>query len=124
MKEKILGACLFIGVIAFVCINAYILECKIVRTTESVEAISIHKDNIIDAKNKAELIFKEFKSQETYLSLSVNHEDLTNIENSFVDMIGFLSVGDADNAMVAKSRLINSLEHLRRLSSFRLEAII
>ena len=62
--------------------------------------------------------------KELFISLTVNHEDLTNIEEGFAEMIGCLSVGDTAGAQITKSRLIDSLEHLGRLSGFNFDAII
>jgi hypothetical protein len=39
-------------------------------------------------------------------------------------MIGYLEIGDSDNARVVKNRLTHSIEHLRRLSTFTIDAII
>ena len=41
-----------------------------------------------------------------------------------MEMIGYLSVNDTDNARVTKNRLISYLEHLRRLSGFNIDAVI
>ena len=50
--------------------------------------------------------------------------NMTSIEDCFVEMIGYISVNDIDNATVVKYRLKRSLEHLRRLSGFNIDAII
>ena len=124
MTDKIIAICLFLCVITFVVLNTIVLEKKIVETSDDVSSIVIEENGINVTKDKAERLFEEFKKKESYISLTVSHDDLTNIENSFVDLIGYLSVEDVENAKVAKSRLIHSLEHLRRLSGINIDAII
>ena len=124
MKEKAFGICIITIVTLFVIVNTYILNKQLLDTANSIQMIKIEESNTNEAKKEAEAIFSIYEKREKYISLTVSHEDLTNIENAFVDMIGYLSVADTDNALVAKSRLIYSLEHLRRLSSISFEAII
>lgn len=121
MKEKVLASVLFIVIIASVTINTIILQKKIDETIEKVENLYI-EDN--GTKSRAEDIFDEFQQCEKYISITVNHDDITEIENSFVEMLSFINVGNTDDAEVMKSRLIHSLEHLRRLCGFNIDAII
>ena len=124
MKEKIISVCLFVLVISFVVINTIILDNQIEEMHESVQGIDISEENLKDAETEAKEIYNLFKKREAFISLTVNHDDLTNIEESFNEIIGYLSVGDADGARVTKNRLVGSLEHLRRLSGFTIDAII
>lgn len=124
MREKILSGILLFTVIGFVVTNAIILDKQIDEATEMVRILRIDENNVFDAKCEAEKLFEIFEQRESYISLTVSHDDLTNIENSFVELIGYLSVGDVDNAKVAKGRLTHSLEHLRRLSGINIHAII
>ena len=124
MKEKIIAVCLFAVVISFVIINTIILDIQIEKMCDAVEAINISENSLEDAEYALREIFEVYKRREVFISLTVNHEDLTNIEESFDEIIGYLSVGDADGARVTKNRLIGSLRHLRRLSGFNIDAII
>ena len=124
MKEKILAVVLLLAVTGFVITNVFLLDHKISETTRLVNTIQINENDLTGTKREAERIFEVFNKYESYISLTVSHDDLTNIEDSFVDMIGYLSVNDVENATVAKSRLIHSLEHLRRLSGFNIDSII
>lgn len=119
MKEKIFSVALLIGVLAFVTINTVILSKEIEEITDRVAALEPS-----GYSEGAMLIYDEFKSRSKYMSLTVSHEDLRDIEDRFVEMIGYISVGDEDNARVTKDRLTRSLEHLRRLSGFNIDAII
>ena len=102
-------------------LNGLALKSKINSTIEEVTSFNIAENA---TKDEAERIFDKFLKREHYISLSVSHEDLTSIEDCFCEMIGYLKVGDKDNAEVTKGRLINSLEHLRRLSGFNIDSII
>lgn len=121
MKQKILAGVLLIVVISAVTANTFILLKQIDSCIEAVENIILEDS---EAQNQAEMIFDDFLNKEKYISLTVSHEDLTSIEDCFAEMIGYLSVGDTENAQVTKSRLIHSLKHLRRLSGFNLDSII
>lgn len=121
MKQKILAVVLLIGVIAFVTVNTIVLNKQIGATIARVESLSLEEEN---AESEARRMYDDYKKKEKYMSVTVSHDDLTSIEDCFVEMIGFLSVGDVQNAAVAKSRLISCLEHLRRLSGFNMDAII
>ena len=124
MKEKIIAICLFALVITFVVINTIILDIQIEKMCDAVEAINISENSLEDAEYALREIFEEYKRREVFISLTVNHEDLTNIEESFDEIIGYLSVRDADGARVTKNRLVGSLRHLRRLSGLNIDAII
>ena len=124
MKEKIIAICLFALVITFVVINTIILDIQIEKMCDAVEAINISENSLEDAEYALREIFEEYKRSEVFISLTVNHEDLTNLEESFDEIIGYLSVRDADGARVTKNRLVGSLRHLRRLSGFNIDAII
>jgi len=121
MKQKILSVVLLVVVVAFVTVNTIVITRQIRNMERAVSAIDISDENATD---EAAEIFKEFRQKEVYISLTVNHEDLTNIEDCFVELVGQLSVGNEDEAKVTKDRLTYSLEHLRRLSTFTIDAII
>ena len=68
-------------------------------------------------------IFENFKRIEKYISLTVDHEDMMNIELGFAELIGMGEVGDEEGAQVTKSRLKYSLEHLKRLAGMNIDSI-
>ena len=124
MKEKVTAILLLIFLLSAVCINTLYLTSEIDKITNAVTLINIDKNKKSETKSEAERVFDQYKRAEIIISLTVSHEDLTNIEDCFVEMIAYLSIDDTDNASVAKSRLINSLEHLRRLSGLNIDSII
>lgn len=121
MKDKIIAIVCLVVVLTVVVLNGLALKGKIEATIEEVASINTQESG---TKDEAERIFDEFIKREHYISLTVSHEDLTTIEDCFCEMIGYLRVGDKDNAEVTKGRLLGSLEHLRRLSGFNIDSII
>ena len=120
MKVKIFAFAALIITVGFVAINTVMVKKSILEVKNAVLSI----DNAEDKLSATKDAYKKFKSHETYISLTVNHEDLTNIEDCFAEMIGYLELGDGDGAYVTKSRLVSSLEHLWRLSAINLDSII
>ena len=96
------------------------------RTTENfindVELVDISSPE--SAKEKFEKLFASFKKAERVISITVGHDDLTHIEENFADIIGAARADDKDGLITTKSRLIDSLGHLRRLSGVSLDSII
>ena len=121
MKEKILSIILLIAVISFVVVNTVMLSREIDEITDAVSSFMPSEEN---AEAKATVLYDDFMKKEKYMSITVSHDDLTSIEDCFVEMIGFISIGDTKNAAVTKSRLISYLKHLRRLAGFNIDAII
>lgn len=124
MKVKIAsGAILFLVILAVI-LNTGALKRTIDGFCETVEALEINEGDIEGSLLRARRIYSDFKRAETYMSLTVNHNDLTAIEEIFSEMIGCLSVGDSDGARIAKSRLSDALMHLRRLSGVNIDSVI
>ena len=121
MREKILAIILFALIILFVTVNTIVLNKQITEVIEDVDRLDLNEENSID---EAKILYDNFMKKQRYLSLTVSHNDMTSIEDCFVEMIGYISVDDIENATVIKYRLKNSLEHLRRLSGFNIDAII
>lgn len=124
MKEKIFGAITFVLVVVSVAANTVILHKSIDKIYESVDRIEISDEKHEAARTQAEESYDLFREKETFIGLTVNHDDLSTIEDCFSELIAYLHVGDADGAAVAKNRLTDALSHLRRLSGFNIDAII
>ncbi len=121
IKVKVFAVVTLAAILIGVIINTVVIEKQISEVTESVKELDI---NAKTAKEAAESIYRDFREKETCISLTVNHDDLTNIEEGFAELIGYLALEDTDGAYVTKNRLLDSLEHLRRLSGFNIDAII
>ena len=70
-----------------------------------------------------EKIFERFKKAERIISLTVSHDDLTNIESEFCEIIGAIEAADEEGLIIAKSRLVGALRHLGRLSGINADSI-
>ncbi len=84
----------------------------------------IDTSNTENAMAEFEKLFSKFRRAEKIISITVGHDDLTHIEENFADIIGAARAGDEDGLVTTKSRLIDSLGHLRRLSGINLDSII
>ena len=124
MKEKIVAFCLFFLVIGFVIANTIVLDRQIGNLCVATKELEIKEENVEQSKKDALKLYEDFRKRETFISLTVNHEDLTNIEESFSEIIGYLSVGNVSDAKVTQNRLFDSFEHLRRLSGLNIDSII
>ncbi len=121
MKEKIAAVILLFVIIISVWVNTVMLDQCIGELMDEIDKISI-KEN--DAFQKFNNLYEEFKSRETYFGFTVSHDDLTSIEECFVEAVSYLENGNTDEAEIAKNRLWYYLEHLRRLSGFNIDSII
>ena len=84
----------------------------------------IETDELSVTANEIKKIYADFKKNEKIISITVSHDDLTNIEESFADIIGAAEAGMAANVITIKSRLEDALRHLGRLSGINLDSII
>ncbi|MBP3606692.1 MAG: DUF4363 family protein [Clostridia bacterium] len=118
MKVKIFAILVLILILTASALNTHFVLKTIDTLTEAVEALPT--DGTAEA---AETLFSDYKKKEGFLSLTVSHNDLTDIESFFSETVGYLSVKDADGAQMAKSRLLDALTHLRRLSGVNISSV-
>lgn len=117
---KIAFALLFITLFSVVA-NSIALTSIITDISDKVKNAA--EDDPNAAYEEYSEIYREYDSYSSYISLTVNHEDLRDIENSFAEIIGAAKADDINSMMTIKSRLIGALEHLRRLSGINLDSI-
>lgn len=118
---KIAYTILLISLLVVIC-NSIALKEMITATIEKVNSATI--ENCQKALLEYEEIYEDFKKKEHFINLTVNHEDLTEVELSFAEIIGAAKANDMDSLITIKSRLQDSLEHLRRLSGINLSSIL
>ena len=70
-----------------------------------------------------EKIYDEYKDYTLYISLTVNHGDLESIDTAFAEIIGAAKANDHSSVLIIKSRLIDNLDHIRRLSGINIDSI-
>ena len=121
MKAKIFAYITLFTIIASVFANTHYINQEIGEIAEAIQKIDTSNAH---ALNNVKTIQERFVRSSLFISLTVSHDDLTNVENDFAELIGCLTVGETNEATVVKSRLLNSLEHLRRLSDINFDAII
>ena len=123
MKIKITAIVIIVLVLSSSALNTLFLHNEIQRLislTESLKPDEPPESALADAEE----LRVEFMKVEKIMSITVNHNDLTDIEEIFSEMIGYLKVEDYDGARVAKSRLEDALKHLRRLTGLNIDAVI
>lgn len=124
MSTRAFAYVIFIFILVAVFVNTAMLQKQIGDVISDVEELNLDEGDSAAVTKAARELYKDFKKKESFISLTVSHDDLTNIESSFSELIGYLSVGEFASAVATKNRLLDSLEHLRRLSDINLEAII
>lgn len=121
MKSKIFAGVTVISIVFLVIFSTLYIEREIDDMILAVSAIEVNDER---AASDIKRIREKYEGTSRYISIFVTHDDLTNIEDLLAELEGCLSVKDTKEAYVVKMRLINSLEHLRRLSGINLESII
>ena len=102
--------------------NSIALNILITKTLNDVKDLPDYLTDV--SYSECENLYNNFKKQEKYISLTVNHEDLTEVESSFAEMLGAIKANDSESVLSIKSRLIDALEHLRRLSGINIDSIL
>ena len=120
MKETKLAVTILVLLIAIISLNAVYIRNITTSLSESIEKIDIYSDSASDEFEKA---FQKFKKHEKIISLSVSHEDLTSIEDSFAELMGAYETNEISEIAIIKSRITHSLKHLKRLSGFNPDSI-
>ena len=86
-----------------------------------LDRISVYDEN---TSGELKAVAKKFKHAERFISITVSHDDLTNIEEGFADLIGAAEAGMTGDVERIKNRLVDSIEHLGRLSGLNSDSII
>ena len=123
MKGFILATIILLIVVTGVFINSFVLDRTIGNMAEEIREFnfSAQSENVTEEFLK---LYESYKAAERYISITVSHDDLTNIDNDFNEIIGCLQVNDIQGATIAKSRLEGCFSHLWRLSSINIDSII
>ena len=122
MKLKNIAYTILVSTVTLITVNSLVLGRMIDTVTKAVSDAEV--DDTTLAETKYTEIYEDFKKKERYISLTVNHNDLMNIENSFAELIGAAKADDKESLIIAKSRLIDALGHLKRLSGINLDSVL
>lgn len=121
MRVKIFAAAVLTVTLGLVAVNTVMLVRGVEDFYEEICELDVYGD---DALDEARDTYENFGRWAAFVNMTVSHDDLTNIESAFAEMIGMLEVGDRDGAAVAKSRLKDSFRHLRRLVGINFDSVI
>lgn len=121
MKSVRFAYTVFIILILAVIINSVAIE-KIIDSI-SEEIVYAEECDMSIAKNEYSEIYEKYKKYKLYISLSIGHDDLSDIENTFSEIIGAAKAEDFAGVITAKSRLTDQLGHIRRLSGINIDSI-
>ena len=104
-------------VLIFVFTNTLLLHTAITGLEQRVEAAPMEYGAWAQ-------LYEKFLKSRTYMSITVNHDDIAAVEEEFAEILGALRISDKETAEIAKSRLESALGHLKRLSGFNSDSII
>ena len=120
MKTVIIATVTLILVLTIVIANSFLVAHGIETIIEKLTAIQ-------DDTNKLEAyqtVYDDYMKCQRYIGFTVSHDDLTNIEGEFHEILGAIKANDEESLIIAKSRLIGALKHLKRLSGINADSII
>ena len=87
------------------------------------EVSAAEEEDMALAREEYEALYEKYKRYELYVSLSVDHDDLSNLEDGFSEIIGAARADDSTALITAKSRLTDCLNHIKRLSGINIDSI-
>jgi len=113
----IFATVLLLAVVIFVTVNTVVIS----HLTSNFEKKAI---GLVLSDDGVSELYSDFVKMRTYLTLTVNHDDIACVEEELAELMGAVKVGDTESAEIAKSRLVNAISHLGRLSGFNIDSII
>lgn len=121
MKSVIFAYIIFPLLLTLSLINSFALG----NIIENIDAALSETDDSNPALAEEEYvrIYEEYKDVELYVSLSINHDDLSNLENAFAEIIGAARAGDKESVIIIKSRMNDYLRHIKRLIGINIDSI-
>ncbi len=120
MKTVIVSYIILGVVILLVVINSIVISNSIDTILEKLRGIP----GASSAKEEYQRAFDDYMAAQRFFGITVSHDDLTNIEGEFYEIIGAAEAGDDESLIIAKNRLIGALTHLRRLCGINADSIL
>lgn len=113
------------GILALLLVAVTLNAVYINSFTDEIYTLSVEEkgDSIESIEKTFEKIEKIYEKNEIFISLSVSHEDLTDIEEILAEIDGALKASDRGAVIIAKSRFENAVLHLGQLSALNLQSI-
>ena len=119
MKAAIIALIVLTVILTAVILNSYFVSRSIHTLLDKLK----NAPSDVGSYEIYEGIHDEFTKKLRFISLTVSHDDLTNIESELNEILGAIEAKDEETLIIAKSRLIGSLSHLRRLSGINADSI-
>lgn len=120
MKTIILSYVILALIVILVIVNSMIVS-------NSIDIIIRELKDIPDSTKEKEqytAVFDSYMKMQHFFEITVSHDDLTNIESEFYEIIGAANANDDESLIIAKSRLIGALTHLKRLCGINADSIL
>ena len=115
MGAKIFAGITMILILTFIIFNTFMMNNRIDEVIDGVERAKSYEE-ISAVKEK-------YTEYERFISISVSHEDLMNIEDLFAEYEVEMMI-ESEDREITKNRLKSALGHLRRLSAVNIDSII
>lgn len=119
-KEVWLSVALLILLVILAIANTVLTNRWIEELVADVESLSIENSS----KDSIERIEKAFDRLDLFLSITLNQNEIDEAKDDLTEFITAIEIEDEAAAKIAKSRLVDALRRLGRLSSVRIDSII
>ena len=123
MKSVIFAYTLLAAVTSFIFINSSVISNHIDNTSSRLNELTETVGDETLYEDVSE-IYEEFKEKEKYISLTVSHEDLTNIETYFCQLVSAAQISEENDYKINLDLLKDALAHLERLCDMNLDSIL
>ncbi|MBQ9070791.1 MAG: DUF4363 family protein [Clostridia bacterium] len=119
MKTVVISCVALLLVILIVIANSLLVSYHVEKIIERLEKTP----NEISEAEAYNDIYDDYMKRQKYIGITVSHDDLTNIESEFCEILGAIQAKDDDTLIISKSRLIGALRHLKRLAGINADSI-
>ena len=119
MKSLIFAYVMIIILLLAVILNSIMVSKSIKGIVEMINDVY---DTSLNEERYQE-IYDEYLKRQRFISLSIDHSYLGNVETGFTEVIAAAKIGEYSDLVIAKSRLLNALAHVRRLASINIDSI-
>ncbi len=119
MKSIVLAVISLSLLVSIVVTNSIIVS----KLTDNIRKRLELAPNDTESAEIYEEIFEQYMKNQKYIGITVSHEDLTNIEQEFNEILGAIEAKDKEALIISKSRLIGALKHLKRLAEINADSI-
>ncbi len=109
--------------VSLLIITAVVLNCVLLGVffTELIEGCEALGD--IQNPEPYHRLYEKFEARRRFMSLSITHDVILQIEGDFSQMLGAISAGDEESCEITKSHLLTVLVHARRLSGINFDSV-